>query len=696
MRIQYKTILSLWLIGLAGLSAIIGCAAKSNTASTAAEAVDGAATNTSAGSLVSYAAAGVPEYEIQPGEELWVIVEPTSRNQTDDTIPGGGSLLALLPGEKEQVPVPLKHTDVQGDIQGYIATVDVTQQFHNPFASKIEAVYVFPLPQNAAVNDFVMTVGERKIRGVIREREQAERIYTAARNQGYVASLLTQERPNIFTQKVANIEPGKQIDINMKYFQTLAYDDGWYEFVFPMVVGPRFNPPCTTNGIGVAARGQHGTSGQSTEVQYLSSHKRSGHDISLALTLDTGVEIQEIQSVNHQIERTRTEGQQVRIRLSDTKTVPNEDFVLRYRVAGQQVRTALMTHEDEQGKFFTLVAYPPFELEHQARNPMEMIFVLDCSGSMSGKPLAQVKAAVCSALDNLRPNDSFQIIRFSSRASKLGRQPLLATPQNVRRGKKYVNSLAGSGGTQMIKGMTAALDFDHDPSRTRVVSFMTDGFIGNEAQVLQTIHQNLGDSRIFSFGVGQSPNRYLMDRMALMGRGAVAYLSLNNNATEVMDHFAQRISHAAMSDLSIDWGDADVQDAYPQRLPDLIVGRQLVVTGRYKGELTDVQIRGRVNGQEVALPVPIQEVAKHSAIPSVWARMKIAELMNRSVYESNPMLKDSITQVALNHSLLSSYTAMIAVDSLTKTASEFGTTVATPVPMPVGVRYETTVNEVAN
>jgi len=633
---------------------------------------------------------------IQPGEELWVIVEPERRQQSGEEVPGCGALMATLPGETKQVPVPLKHTDVQGDVQSYIASVSVTQQFQNPYDSKIEAVYMFPLPQNAAVNDFIMTVGERKIRGVIRKREEAEKIYNAARSQGHVASLMTQERPNIFTQKVANIEPGKQIDINIKYFHTLQYDDGWYEFVFPMVVGPRFNPACSSDGVGAVARGQQGTNDQQTEVQYLAPSERSGHDISLALRLNAGLNIEDVRSVNHRVETQNSDGptgsEQVSVRLASDDNLPNKDFVLRYRVAGKKVRTSLMAHRDESGKYFTLVAYPPHELEHQARSPLEMIFVLDCSGSMRGAPMKQVKAAITGALNDLRPNDSFQIIRFSSDASQLGSSPLLATPQNIRRGLKYLNSLAGSGGTHMIEGMRAALDFPHDESRLRVVSFMTDGFIGNEAKVLGTVQQRLGDSRIFSFGVGQAPNRFLMDRMALVGRGAVAYLSLKDNAEDVMDQFAQRISHPAMSDISVDWNGAQVNDVYPKRLPDLIVGRHVVLTGRYEGELDSVRIRGLVNGEMTEIKVPVSPATEHMAIPAVWARMKIADLMNRSMYGSGGFdLKSSVTEVALKHNLLSSYTAMIAVDSMTKTAGDFGTTVAVPVPVPNGTQYETTV-----
>jgi Ca-activated chloride channel homolog len=221
-------------------------------------------------------------------EELWIISRPTRVAQiNDDQYPGTGALVTKR-AEKE-IPLPLKHTDVKAKVNGYIATVEVTQQFHNPYDSKIEAVYVFPLPENSAVNEFVMIIGERQIRGIIREREEAERIYKEARSQGYVASMMTEERPNIFTQSVANIEPGKQIDVNIKYYNTLAYMDGWFEFAFPMVVGPRFNPPGSTKGVGAVGRGATGASGQSTEVTYLRPGERSGHDIALEVEIDAGV-----------------------------------------------------------------------------------------------------------------------------------------------------------------------------------------------------------------------------------------------------------------------------------------------------------------------------------------------------------------------------------------------------------------------
>ncbi|MEM7316440.1 MAG: VWA domain-containing protein, partial [Planctomycetota bacterium] len=430
-----------------------------------------------------------------------------------------------------------------------------------------------------------------------------------------------------------------------------------------------------------------------TEVQYLSPNETSGHDLSLSLTIDAGVRIEELQSVNHRIATKQLAENHLEVKLAQGSVVPNEDFVLRYRVAGETVRSALMTHDSERhdGKFFTLVAYPPQESVEQPRSPLEMIFVLDCSGSMGGEPLRQAKEAVACALKNLRPDDSFQIIQFSSSSSRLGRTPLLATSENIKRGLQYLNSLQGGGGTQMIKGIRASLDFPHDESRYRYVTFMTDGYIGNEADILRAVHSHLGESRIFSFGVGQAPNRYLMNRMAILGRGAAAYLSLNDDAENIMQRFADRISHPALTDVTVDWGTADVSEVYPRQLSDLVVGRQLVITGRYEGELDGITIRGRCGGRQVELPVRIAGSATHSGIPQVWARCKIADLMTSSLRAENPELEEAVTDVAINHQLVSAYTAMVAVDSMARTQGEFGTTVAVPVPVPSGVQYETTV-----
>ena len=633
-------------------------------------------------------------------EELWIIgrsyTTQISRQNDTNTV-GTGELLTKEDGHSAPIPLPLKHTEVHAAVSGCIGTVDVKQEFANPYQKKIEAVYVFPLPHDAAVNEFVMTIGERHIRGIIRERAEAEGIYAMAKSQGYTASLLTEERPNVFSQSVANIEPGKEIDVNIKYFQTLAFNDGWYEFVFPMVVGPRYNPQGTADGVGAVERGNGGASGQNTEVEYLKPDERSGHDIALHLEVDAGVKIEEFQCATHRILQQQADDKHLSVALAAEDRIPNKDFVLRYRLAGDRVKSELLTHRDERGGYFALMLYPPKDLAELPRAPVEMVFVLDCSGSMSGAPILQAKTAILRALDHLQSGDTFQIINFSEHASQLGRKPLAATPENIQKGRDYVTQLNGDGPTEMIEGVRAALDFDHDPGRVRFVCFLTDGYIGNEAQILAAVHERLGETRIFSFGVGSASNRYLLDALAKMGSGAVAYLGLHDDAARVMDDFFACISHPALTDVRIDWGGMQPAEVNPPRMPDLFTERPVMLTGRFSGHgETRLRITGRAGGQPVEMQLPVNlssEEPASKALPAIWARGKIAVLAERMTYEQNAELPTAINQVALDYGLMSAYTAFIAVDTSRTTQGTDGVTVKVPVPTPEGVNYQKTVKE---
>jgi len=645
-------------------------------------------------------------------EELWIVAR--DKTQSERLLPpaaavdqpfhcGMGNLLFFLPHKKTTIPAPLQHTSVNADIAAYIASVNVKQQFHNPFNEKIEATYVFPLPENAAVNGFVMTIGDRHIRGIIREREEAEQIYRDARAQGKVASLLTQERPNVFTQKVANIEPGRDIDVDITYFHTLTHDDGWMEFVFPMVVGPRFNPPGTSGGIGAAPRTQARRGNQPTAVSYLDPSERTTHDIDLTVNIDAGVDIEKVVSVNHSVDvHEPVSGNDAKrtVVLRKSDSVPNKDFVLRFKVAGDRVKSAVLAHQTGGDGYFTMVIHPPAQLDRTRHQPLEMIFVLDCSGSMSGKPIDQAKDAVGYALGQLDERDTFQLIRFSNDASQLGPQPVAASSANVRAGKKYLRGLEGSGGTMMIEGIRAALDFPHDRNRLRVVCFLTDGFIGNEADILREVDQRLGDTRIFSFGVGSSPNRFLLDQLAQQGRGTVAYLGLNDRGSDVMAHFLERAArHAVMTDIKIDFQGVQVQDVYPSRNIDLFIGRPVIVTGRYQGSLvgSTVRVTGNVNEDGWSKTLDLRprndSIDHHPGIASVWARAKIADLQERQIITSDPHqeLADMIRRTALDYNLVSAYTSFVAVDARSNTAGDHGVTIEQPVQVPEGVRYDTTV-----
>lgn len=641
---------------------------------------------------------------VAPDEELWVIEKPGPSGaqagaMPNDDVPGSGALMAKLPDSQATVPIPLKRTDVHASVSGYIAQTDVTQQYQNPFSEKIEAVYVFPLPHDAAVNSFVMSIGDRHIRGIIAERQEAERIYGEAKQQGYVASLLTQERPNVFTQSVANIEPGKEIDVHITYFHRLEYVDGWYEYVFPMVVGPRFNPPEITGGIGAVPRGQSGASGQTHEVQYLRPNERSGHDISVAVQIDAGMKIEQIACPTHQITTQASGESSAVVTLDPTDSIPNRDFVLRYRVAGDAPKAGLLVHRDAHGEggYFTLMLVPPASLEKLPRQPLEMVFTVDVSGSQSGQPLDQSKAAVRYALTHLDERDTFQLIKFGDVADQVFPQPVPASSENVQRALAALDSFQAGGGTMLDDGLRASLEFPHDPGRLRVVTFLTDGFIGNEAECLGTIHRELGDSRIFSFGVGSSTNRYLLAHMAKMGRGAAAFLLPSEPGEPVMAAYFQRLSHPAMTDVSIDFGGMHVSDVYPRQAPDLYVGRPVTITGRFTGKLdasTIIRISGTAGGQPQSMLVKLDASdaqADHSGIDCVWARARIADLLDRATYEANADLEPQVTAVAKEYGLLSPFTAFFAVDATAVTAGDHGTTVAVPVPVPQGVKYETTV-----
>jgi Ca-activated chloride channel homolog len=412
--------------------------------------------------------------------------------------------------------------------------------------------------------------------------------------------------------------------------------------------------------------------------------------------VDAGVAIEEFECRTHDTTYTSPTPHHLVVGLAAHDNIPNRDFVLRYRVAGERIKTNLLTHRDERGGYFTLMLYPPAELNEFIRQPVELVFVLDCSGSMNGVPLQQAKAAIARALDLMQPGDSFQLINFSTKASQLGSRPLEATPQNVARGLKHLNSIQSEGGTMMIEGIKAALDFPHDPDRLRFVCFLTDGYIGNETEILGEVRKRLGASRIFSFGVGSSVNRYLLDHMAKAGRGTVAYLGLRDDGAKVMDAFFTRISHPGLTDIELDWGDWNVSEVFPRLTPDLFVGRPVIITGRFQGEATAaVRVTGKVAHEKLDFRVPVdrEATAAHRALPSIWARMKIAELSDESAYKRNPELPDQIKQVALDYGLMSAFTAFVAVDSSRQTEGDEGTTVPVAVPVPEGVKYRTTVPE---
>lgn len=637
-----------------------------------------------------------------PDEELWVIgrsktkVEPTLGPQET---PGAGALYCTR--DAGPVELPLESTDVRARVLGFIASVEVTQCFANPYDGKIEALYVFPLPEDAGVTGFVMTIGQRRIRAVIREREDAEALYLRARAAGKVASLFTQERPNVFTQKVANIEPGRRIEVDITYFHACRFEDGWVSWVFPMVVGPRFNPPGSAAGIGAVSRAGAGTSGQPVDVAYLRPREASVHRVGVDVTIDAGFPIAEVRSPTHEVAAAVDDGGRARVALAApaSRRQDDRDFVLRWRTDGAGFRGALLAETDgRDGGHFSFVVFPPADAG-PGREPLDLVFVLDASGSMEGEPLRALKRAVGTALDDLGPDDTFQIVRFSEDAEVFGRRPLPATEQNLAEARRFLDGLGAGGGTMMLRGLDVALDLEADEGRTRYLVFLTDGFIGNEDEVLGRLARRLGNARVFSFGIGSAPNRHLLEGMARLGRGAAAYVLAPDHAAETMRRWLERVRAPAVADLAIDWGGLPVEDVLPAALPDLRKGRPLVVSGRYRsrggaGPAT-VRVRGRRGRQplEIAIPVDFGRAQGPGDLARVWARGRIGGLEDAALSGTLPTAECDrlVKNLALDYGLASRLTAFVAVDAQSRTEGSEGTTVPVAVPVPAGTKYGTTV-----
>ena len=626
----------------------------------------------------------------------------------------GGDLRIVGPDGQVKSSCPLKHTDVVANVAGFVSRTKVRQTFHNPLNEKIEAVYVFPLPQDAAVDEMVMTVGDRRIVGQIKKREEARQVYEQARAAGHVASLLDQERPNVFTQSVANVEPGVQVVIEISYVETLKYEDGWYEFVFPTVVGPRYVPgqPTGKQGEGRAPDTTQVPDGSKITPPITPEGTRAGHDISLTVNIDAGMEIQQVECKSHPIVENKGAAGRMTVALKNQQAIPNKDFVLRYRTATDQVADALLTHRDERGGFFTLILQPPQKVQRKDAVGRELVFVLDTSGSMHGFPITQAKFVMAKAIDGMGPQDTFNLITFSGDTHILWDEPKPNTPQNREEAQSFLASRQGRGGTEMMKAIDAALvktknakpQAANGVEPIRIVCFMTDGHVGNDFAIIDAVKKNAGTTRVFSFGIGSSVNRFLLDGMSHAGRGEVEYVSLEAKAHEAAERFHQRIDAPVLTDVEIDFGGLPVADVYPARVPDLFSNKPVLVHGRLTGEVKDgaaVTLKGNTVAGPFERKVAVRPAAKddsHAALASLWARSKITDLMMRDLAALQSgnypeEFKRQVTAVGIEFKLMTQFTSFVAVEELTITRGGQPTKIAVPVEMPDGMSYEGVLGE---
>jgi len=588
----------------------------------------------------------------------------------------------------------LKHTDVKADISGFIARVRVTQTFHNPTKEKIEAVYVFPLPHQAAVDEMTMVIGERKIVGQIKRRADARTIYEEALRSGQTAALLEQERPNIFTQSVGNIEPEQEVKIEIAYVDVLRYDMGTYEFAFPMVVGPRYipgNPIDSPEPRSAQSQSKVSPPVANTDrvpdasrisPPVMKPGVRNGHDISLSMKLDAGVPIQDLAATNHKTEIARDGDRRATIQLSPADSLPNKDFVLRYGVVGKKPEMAVLAHTGDYSPdrrqlgngYFLLMIQPQEDERLKKSPPREMVFLVDVSGSMSGQPTAKVIETMQTMLKLCRPQDTVQVVTFASNAQELFEKPVPVTEESINKALHFTSGLRGSGGTEMLKGVKLAIDAPIDRERMRIVVMLTDGYIGNEAEIIEHVGKNCGDQiRFWCVGIGSSPNMFLVDGVARQGGGMGKQLGLNDVAQPLATEIMTRIQRAQLAKIKIDWGDLKVSETYPAKIPELWAGRPVIVVGRYAGGSeakdggwqTQIKISGSVEGEAVEWPLAVQlpqQQAENEVLAKTWARHKIEDLMQQSFYQGSPAVEEMVTAIALDYRLMSQYTSFVAVD----------------------------------
>jgi Ca-activated chloride channel family protein len=609
-----------------------------------------------------------------------------------------GSLLSVDPDGRPREFCPLQHTDVKVEVTGFLARVNVTQQFENPSSEKIEAVYTFPLPQRAAVDNMTMLVGDRTVRAKIKRREEAQAIYEAARSGGKVAGLLDQERPNIFTQSVANILPGARVTVTISYVELLKYEDGEYELVFPMVVGPRYIPgaPTGRQGGGWAPDTDRVPDASRITPPVTQPGTRAGHDITIAVTVNAGLPIEALRSPTHEVEVQQASETQSMVKLRQKAVIPNKDFVLRYDSTGRTIKDAVLAHHNGHDGFFTLILQPPDRLTPAEVTPKELVFVLDTSGSMSGFPIEKAKETMRLALNGLYPQDSFNLITFSGDTHILFPQPVPATKENLRIALSFLESRSGGGGTEMMKAIRAALDPSDSQTHVRIVCFMTDGYVGNDMEIIAEVQKH-PNARVFSFGIGSAVNRFLLDKMAEYGRGEVEYVGLQDDGSAAARRFHERVRNPLFTDISVDWGRLPVKDLYPKRIPDLFSAKPVLLYGRYTGNGKGIiRLKGKLAGREMVREISVdlpRSEPHHDVLATLWARTRIDDLMGQDYKglqqgTARQDVREAITQLGLDYRLMTQFTSFVAVEEMVVTDGGRPRRIEVPVEMPEGVSYE--------
>ena len=615
--------------------------------------------------------------------------EASAYEITPGAMQGGSLLLRMQDGYRVST---LLNTEVDMQINGLVARVSVRQEFRNEGKAWAEGVYVFPLPDKAAVDQLRLHIGDRFIEGEIREKQQAKKEYEQAKREGKKASLVEQQRPNMFTISVANIAPGELVVVEIEYLEDLQYDNGSFSIRFPLTITPRYIPGIPDRGLGspkgrppAHTKPDREGSGWSSNTAIVEDaalitppmvSATRGHRVAMNIHVNAGVPLEIIASRYHPVNVKETNDRYVVSLVGGTAPM-DHDFELLWRPTRGTAPKAMAFTEIIGGEPYYLLMVMPPSAETAGANvmPREMIFIIDTSGSMHGTSIAQAKTALRRALQGLRPGDRFNIIAFSSRPNPMSAASVIANPYNLTTAESFVAALSANGGTEMRAALELALYLPPEESHLRQIIFITDGAVGNEDELFGLIERKLGNGRLFTVGIGSAPNSWFMRKSAEVGRGTFTTISALHEVGEKMDRLFDKIEQPQVTNITIDWPSAVITDSYPSVVPDLYLGEPVTIKARVTGELQTgdtVGISGDSVGgawlQEIELPGEAQS----SGIAALWARARIAKLMDEQRRGSNPdEIRDAIVETALKHHLVSKHTSLVAIDKTpARTASD--------------------------
>ena len=583
-----------------------------------------------------------------------------------------GSLLFKTTETGRYRPAPILKTDVHIAVTGIIARTTLRQEFINPSREKddwAEGIYVFPLPETAAVDHLRMKVGERTIVGEIKERGEAKKVYEKAKQEGKRASLVEQERPNIFTTSVANIVPGDRITVEIEYQETVRYDHGNFSLRFPMVVGPRYIP-----GTPVVMEDQPPGNGWSMDTDRVTDasritppvqHPDRGpiNPVSLTIDLAAGFPLGKIASPYHEILTVAEPDGRQHITLRADRVPANRDFQLTWQPAPGQDPTATIYRQQLGESAYTFVMVtPPSTDQPVAQVPRETIFVIDTSGSMAGTSIEQAKAALLLALTRLTAQDRFNVIQFNKITHVLFSQPQPVNTETLKKAIHYVEQLRANGGTEILPALKMALKGAPPSTYLRQVIFMTDGQVGNEDELFGVIREQLRESRLFTIGIGSAPNSHFMRKAAEFGRGTFTHIGSTSGVKAQMDAIFYKLERPVLTDIHVEGLDA-TSEMFPGKIPDLYDGEPVVVAVKSSALPGNLTITGSIGSVPWTTTVTVTDRPEREGLSIYWARQKIAALMDQLKHgQDDPALRQAVLDVALTHHLVSKYTSLVAVD----------------------------------